>query len=179
MHDLDMSVYYYQLKECDFCFCLQTGVNIIIGPESEAISLHASNICDVKEIPYIETNWIEQPSSSTIHIYPTHKSLCNMLIDIINSKKWSGFTILYESPSWILRSSELLDFYGSRDIAITVRQLKPEPGSNNYRNVLKRVKKSEENNIILECSTKILDDVMNQVKVSNFYFEKKRKKIIY
>lgn len=114
-------------------------------------------------MPYIETNWNEQASSSAIHMYPSQKSLSNMLIAMVKSKEWSGFTIMYESPNWLLRSSDLLEVYGPRDDAITLRHLKPKPGDNTYREVLKQVKRSKESKIILECSTKILNDVMNQM----------------
>lgn len=114
-------------------------------------------------MPYINTNWIEQPASTAIHMYPSRKALTNMLISVVKSKKWSGFAILYESPSYLLHTSDLLEIYGRKDEAVIIRKVTPDTEKTDYRDILKRVKKLEESRIILECSTKILSDVMNQV----------------
>lgn len=53
----------------------------------------------------------------------------------------------------------LLKKWDSKGYPVTLRQL---DNTGNYRGVLKRVKNSGEENIVIDCSLKILNDVLNQ-----------------
>lgn len=139
----------------------------MIGPERVSSALHTANVCDVKEIPLIDINWMNEPRLSSINMYPTHDTLSELLIQLLRIKNWGGFTILFESPSWIARVNSLLELYPPKSHTVTVRQLKSESDTPNFRSVLKKIRKSQDNNIILECSINILEQVLNQVNVSN------------
>lgn len=143
----------------------------MFGPETEISAYHARYICDVKEMPYIETRWEAEPKLSVINMHPAQDSLSQMLADVITSSSWESFTILYESPMWLARANQLLEFYDPKEHQFTIRQLDGGNEDNkNYRPILQLVKQSKESNIILECSTENLKEILDQVK---FCFKRK------
>lgn len=106
-------------------------------------------------------------------MYPAQDSLSQMLYDVIDSSSWKSFTILYESPIWLARVSSLLEYFDDpRENNFTIRQLNGGDEDNkNYRPMLELVKESEQPNIILECSTENLLDILDQVKICSSKFK--------
>lgn len=126
--------------------------------------MHAADICDTKEIPYLDTHWDSESQMPIVNLYPNPSAMSQMLIDLVNSLEWTSFTILYESPEWLPRMSGLLamhDFHGS---TITVRRLDLKLSIPNYRSILRRVKLSAEECIIVECSIENLGEVLKQAQ---------------
>lgn len=61
------------------------------------------------------------------------------------------------------RLSDLLKLYDPKGYTVTVRQL--DLGlNNNYRSVLRRVKLGQDIHIVLDCSTRILPEVLKQAQ---------------
>lgn len=139
----------------------------IIGPKSPQSSTHLSNICDAKEIPYIDTYMNTEPKSSNVNLYPSQDMLAQMLIDVVNASKWEDFTILYEAPMYIKRLTPLLAEWNNRGV-VTVQPI--ETGTN-YRSILKRLKdiNDQSNNFIIECSIEHLSEILEQVRVDVKY----------
>lgn len=98
-----------------------------------------------------------------LNMYPHPTAIAELLIELVKAWEWNGFTILYESPSWLPRVTELLEFYDVEGFTVTVRQINVGLTNNNYRPMLRRVKLSEETHIVLECSIEILPEVLKQV----------------
>lgn len=133
----------------------------IIGPKSPSVSAHISSICDVKEIPYIDTYMDIEAKSSNINLYPSQSTLSQLLSEVVNKSEWIDFTILYEAPFHIKYIAPILDDKSINRI-VTVQPLHV---GGNFRNVLRKIKdlgaKSE--NLIIACSIEHLNEILEQV----------------
>lgn len=80
------------------CGLLQTGVAAIIGPSSSTTSMHVQSICDVFDIPHIETRWdsaLQQPEIS-INLHPHPSVLALAFLDLVKYLQWKHFCVVYE-----------------------------------------------------------------------------------
>lgn len=55
------------------------------------------NICDAKEIPYIDVKWDSDTKPPVINMHPHPDAVAQIFVDIIKAWDWKGFTIIYES----------------------------------------------------------------------------------
>lgn len=158
--------FYIQIQYTNCFTHFQFGsIAAVFGPESTASANHAAIICDEKEIPFIETRWDYEVSKSVVNLYPSQNSLAKLLLDVVVAFEWESFTIVYESASWLPRVSELLKMYGPKDgHTVTVRQLNTGSRDKDYRSVFGQIKRSEDTNIVVECSIEILQEVLLQVR---------------
>lgn len=69
----------------------------ILGPSYASSANHAMNVCDVKEIPYIDLRWDSQTSLPVINLHPHPDTLAEIFVDLIRANNWKSFTILYET----------------------------------------------------------------------------------
>jgi ionotropic glutamate receptor len=147
-------------------FLLKYGVAAVFGPESETTSRHAGNICDAKEVPFIETHYSYEPSGQVVNLYPSEGTLVQAALDLLQNFEWGSFTIMYETASWLPRLSELLKMNDVKGSTITVRQIDlgiTNRNKKNFRAVLRRIKQSDDKRIIIECSVDSLSEVLTQV----------------
>lgn len=142
---------------------LQKGVAAIFGPDDESSAIHAANICDTKEIPYIDTRWDPLSSIPIVNMYPDPAILAQIIVDLVMAAEWKSFTILYENPEWLPRVSNLLELYDPKGDTITVRRIDVGLPTKNYRTVLREVKMSDDACIIIECSIENLAEILKQV----------------
>lgn len=121
-----------------------------------------ANICDAKEIPYIDTYMDIEAKTSRVNLYPSQITLSQLLIDIVNMYEWQDFTILYEAPFYVKRIAKLLEDRNNKAGVVTVQPL--EVGSN-FRKDLQKIKDMEgrSQNIIIESSIEHLTEIMEQV----------------
>lgn len=143
---------------------MQKGVSAIFGPDEKASSIHAADICDTKEMPYIDTRWDPESKMPIVNMYPSPSLMALMLVDLVQASEWTSFTILYESAEWLPRVSELLRMYDAQGSTITVRRLDLKLSVPNYRSVLRRVKLSSDTCIIIECSIDNLGKVLKHAQ---------------
>lgn len=73
------------------------GVAAVFGPSAPSSTSHCTNICDAKEIPYIDLKWDADTKPPVINMHPHPDTLARVFVDLIKSRKWAGFTIVYES----------------------------------------------------------------------------------
>lgn len=139
------------------------GIAALFGPKSPQTALHVQSICDAKEMPYIDIRPDVYSQQPTINLHPHPHAVQRILMDLITAFEWMEFTILYESAPWLSHVQDLLKLYDHRGYTITVRQLDLKL-NDNYRNVLRRVKKTLNTKIILECSIDILPEVLRQAQ---------------
>ena len=77
---------------------------------------------------------------------PSGKAFADFVRDI----GWKSFIILYETEDGLVKMQELLKLPKTfADVKITLRQL--TPGTDDYRPLLKEIKKSEITRIVLDC----------------------------
>lgn len=114
-------------------------------------------------MPIIQSIWDPHVQIPTINLHPHPDVLGEIILEIIKSYEWTTFTILYESAQWLPRVSNLLKYYDAKGYTITVRQLTAQPGIG-YRKILKQVKDSSDERIVIDCSLKILPAVLQQAQ---------------
>lgn len=142
----------------------QKGVAAIFGPDDESSAIHAANICDTMEIPYIDTRWDPLSAIPVVNMYPDPETLAQMITDLVIAAEWKSFTILYENPEWLPRMSNLLQLYDPKGDTVSVKRIDVGLPTKNYRSVLREVKQSIDDCIIIECSIDRLAEILKQVK---------------
>ncbi|KAG4072066.1 hypothetical protein HA402_015565 [Bradysia odoriphaga] len=143
---------------------LKAGISAIFGPSTPSSSAHSMNICDVKEIPYIDVKFDADTSPPVINMHPHPDAVAQIFVDMIKAWNWEGFTIVYESAAWLPKVAELLNLYEPKSHAITVRRINVALDDQNYRPVLRRVKLSGDTNIVLDCSIDTLPELLKQAQ---------------
>ncbi|XP_055535893.1 glutamate receptor ionotropic, kainate 2-like isoform X3 [Wyeomyia smithii] len=145
------------------CKLMKTGVAAIFGPSSPRSAVHVHSICDEKEMPHIETRWNPHSQLPTLNIRPHPHIIARVFLDLVVAFEWQDFTIIYESGPWLPGMSELLKMYDPKGYTVTVRQLDLKLNGN-FRPVLRRVKLSEDKNIIFACSIESMPEVLKQAQ---------------
>lgn len=147
---------------------LQGKANAIFAPKSPSASAHIASICDVKEIPYLDTYMDIEAKTTTINLYPSQSTLTQLLIDIVNKYEWTDFTILYEAPLYVKHIAPLLEDRNNKQGIVTIQPI--EVGTN-FRPILQKIKDMEDRskNIIIESSIENLLEILDQVNFAHFW----------
>lgn len=121
------------------------------------------NICDSKEIPYINMYIDEDAASKTtvLNMYPNIESLTQLIMDYVNASNWKTVTILYESPLWLRRIATILENNKQLKNRMNVRNL-DYTTNNEFRPTLQEIRDSDDTNIVLECSFQSLPIILRQ-----------------
>ncbi|XP_068238713.1 glutamate receptor ionotropic, kainate 2-like isoform X2 [Palaemon carinicauda] len=145
------------------CNLLRSGVAAIFGPQSGQTSSHVQSICDALEIPHIETRWDYRlrRDDYSVNLYPHPSSLSKAYLDLVRLFQWKSFCILYEDNEGLVRLQELLKTPSPNEFRVSIRQL---PRGDDYRPLLSEVKAALEQNIILDCKTDKVADVLRQAQ---------------
>ncbi|XP_069184022.1 glutamate receptor ionotropic, kainate 2 isoform X2 [Procambarus clarkii] len=145
------------------CDLVRSGVAAIFGPQSGQTSAHVQSICDALEIPHIETRWDFRlrRDDYSVNLYPHPSSLSKAYLDLVRVLEWRSFCILYEDNDGLVRMQELLKTPSPNEFKVSIRQL---PRGNDYRGVLNEVKATLEQNIILDCKTEHVGEVLKQAQ---------------
>lgn len=59
------------------------------------------NVCDAKEIPYIDVNFDAGTTPPVINMHPYPDEIAHIFSDMINASDWTEFTVIYESGKTI------------------------------------------------------------------------------
>lgn len=140
--------------------------NAIFAPKSPATSAHIASICDVKEIPYIDTyRDIFTKKAASINLYPSETDLSQLLIDVVDQYQWKDLAILYEAPFYSKRIGEFLENRNDRGGNIAIQPLEVGPQAD-FHKALHKIKAldAQSKNIIIESSVENLEQIMTQVK---------------
>lgn len=98
-----------------------------------------------------------------VNMYPDPATLAQIIVDLVTAAEWKSFTILYENPDWLPRVANLLGLYDPKGDTVTVRRIDVGLPTKNYRAVLREVKMSADDCIIIECSIDNLAEILKQV----------------
>ncbi|XP_011061173.1 PREDICTED: glutamate receptor ionotropic, kainate 2-like [Acromyrmex echinatior] len=149
------------------CELLDLGIVSIFGPQEKVIAEHVQSICDVVEIPQISVREdLDQSFHSrgiALNLYPHVNSLSRIYNQLVTELKWKSFAILYENTDSLIRMRLLLkrwDAHGSANSAF-IYHLGYGP---NYRQGMQEIKASNIQNIVIDCSYEILDEVLKQAQ---------------
>lgn len=88
-------------KKKNECLQPKTGISAVFGPSTQSSSGHCINICDTKEIPFIDVNLDAFTMPPVINMHPHPDALANIFIDLIKAYDWQAFTIIYESGNFL------------------------------------------------------------------------------
>lgn len=148
------------------CNLLSMGVVAIFGPMSGSASQHIQAICDSLEVPHIEmkNGMSLTPVDLAIDLYPSYDVLARAYIDLIRAWNWTSFAIVYESSEAMIRLQDMfkeLSGLYAKKWSIKLFQLQP---NTQYRELFWNVKRSGENNIILDIRREHLFDCLKQAQ---------------
>ncbi|XP_067000033.2 glutamate receptor ionotropic, kainate 2-like [Anabrus simplex] len=140
---------------------LAQGVWAIFGPQSSYTADHVQSICDVKEIPHIETRYDVKHKRHDIlvNLYPHPSALSKVYLDLVHAWKWKSFTVIYEDNDGLDRISLLLKLNKMKGYTIVVRKLN---SGSDFRPMLRKIKRSGETNFVLDCSFERLPEILKQ-----------------
>ncbi|XP_018784602.1 PREDICTED: glutamate receptor ionotropic, kainate 2 isoform X2 [Bactrocera latifrons] len=143
------------------CKLLQNGVGGIFGPSSKHTARHLTTICDAKDVPYFFSEMNENPEA--FNLYPHSMDFSKALYFLLDAYKWSRFIFLYESVEYLNILNGLLAYYGNNSPTITVLRYDMEM-NNNYKSVLRRVKKLGDNHIVVSGSSDTMPEFLKQAQ---------------
>ncbi|KAI4498716.1 hypothetical protein M0802_006183 [Mischocyttarus mexicanus] len=143
------------------CDMVGTGVAAIFGPQDKAMAEHVQSICDTMEMPHITVRWDpEETRGKTVNFYPHANTLSMAYKVLIQELDWQEMIILFENTDSLLKIKPLLEL---RDTGIDIFLFRLGNGTN-YRNVMQEVKETEIENIVIDCSLQILNEVLKQAQ---------------
>ncbi|XP_063955091.1 glutamate receptor ionotropic, kainate 2-like [Lytechinus pictus] len=140
------------------CQQLGVGVAAVFGPTTPHDSIAVQSVCDVMDIPHIQTHWVPEshlPGESTtitINMYPSNDVISKAISDLVTAFRWKRISIIYEDFSGLARLKDVLQLSMYKDTEITVYYTKSMP----FGTMMKRIKSSGANHIIIDCSRRSL-----------------------
>ncbi|XP_043279384.1 glutamate receptor ionotropic, kainate 3-like isoform X2 [Venturia canescens] len=142
------------------CSLLGKGVVGIFGPSERVSAEHVQSMCETVDVPNIVARWdIEPGRMQAFNFHPASKALTMALYDLITEFEWKKYTILYDSSESLARTNELLKKWGPDGYPVTIRHLGKGPV---YRDVLIEIRKTEVLNVVIDCSSEILEQVLRE-----------------
>jgi len=145
------------------CDLVHPGIVAIFGPTSAFASNHVQSAAEALHLPFMETRWNYnfQRSAYSISVHPHPAALSRAFADFIKKVGWRSFVILYENEEGLVRLQEVIKMPQTfAGMQVTLRQLDME--TNDYRPLLKEIKKSEETRIVLDCDYDKIETILAQ-----------------
>ncbi|KAH8409835.1 hypothetical protein KR222_009321, partial [Zaprionus bogoriensis] len=152
---LSRNIYYRLL--CHF----QTGIAGVFGPSSRHTAVHLMSVCDAMDIPHIYSYMGEYAEGFNLH--PHAADIANALYSLVTAFEWSRFTFLYESAEYLSILNELNSLFGMNGPIVTVLRYDMQLNGN-YKPILRRVRKSQDNRIVVVGSTDTIPEFLNQAQ---------------
>ncbi|XP_025421256.1 glutamate receptor ionotropic, kainate 2-like isoform X2 [Sipha flava] len=156
------------------CESMESGIGAVFGPSHLESSNIVQSLCETMEVPRIEASWENTPVENFNYYfnpYPEPTLLAKGYTAIVHDMDWRSFTLLYQHPECLQRLQDLIQDYSGKTkpndksvAAISIIQL---PEGNNFRPILKDIKKSLEGHIVLDCDAELIYTVFKQAKEVN------------
>ncbi|XP_011251852.2 glutamate receptor ionotropic, kainate 2 isoform X1 [Camponotus floridanus] len=145
----------------------------IFGPQEKMATEYIQSICDTIDMPHIS---VRQDSSESpqhrglsLNFYPHVSSLSRIYDQLVTEFKWKSFAILYENTDSLIRMHLLMKRWDPHGNSAFMYHLGCGP---NYREAMQEIKASGIENIIIDCSYKILSEVLKQAQQVGILSEK-------
>ncbi|XP_072745109.1 glutamate receptor ionotropic, kainate 2 isoform X2 [Anoplolepis gracilipes] len=155
------------------CELLKTGIVGIFGPQEKVTAEYVQSMCDTMEVPHISVRQDPgeplQPRGLSLNLYPHVSALSRIYDQLVTEFKWKSFAILYENTDSLIRMHPLLKRCDSQGDSAFMFHLGEGP---NYRQAIQDIKRSEIENIIIDCSYDILSEVLKQAQQVGILSEK-------
>ncbi|XP_071039328.1 glutamate receptor ionotropic, kainate 2-like [Parasteatoda tepidariorum] len=150
------------------CGQIDVGTLAIVGPHIPSKLPVVQSTCSVMNVPHLSTAPTTTTvtkkgvhGSYTLHLHPPDSALSQAHRDIIMSRGWKSFTIIYEDARSLPRLQHLIMMANDGDVKITLRVL--ERGLH-YRNLLKEVSKKGETNVVLDVPTSKITEILSMAQ---------------
>ncbi|KAH8381769.1 hypothetical protein KR009_000049 [Drosophila setifemur] len=150
----------YQSYE-KLCRMLETGIAGVFGPSSRYSAAHLMSICDAMDIPHVYSHMSEDAEGFNLHPHPA--DLAKALYSLITEFDWTRFIFLYESAEYLNILQEMSKMFGMNGPVITVLRYDMQMNGN-YKQVLRRVRKSVDNRIVVVGSSETMPEFLNQAQ---------------
>nr|XP_017102043.2 glutamate receptor ionotropic, kainate 2 [Drosophila bipectinata] len=146
------------------CRLMQNGVGAVFGPSAKHTASHLLNVCDSKDIPFIypHLSW-SGTQADGFNLHPSPEDIAHVLYDIINEFQWSRYIFCYESAEYLNILDHLMNLYGIKGPVIKVMRYDLNLNGN-YKSVLRRIRKSEDNRIVVVGSTDGVAELLRQAQ---------------
>lgn len=156
------------------CNLLKLGVVAVLGPMSRAAAHHVQAICDSLEVPNIEIkpDLTLKRVNLAINLYPSYDVLARAYMDLITAWNWTSFAVVYDSGEAMIRLQDIFrELSGTTTKKWTVKLFQVQRDTK-FRDVFWKVKKSGENNIILDISQDHMFECLKQAQQVGLMTEK-------
>ncbi|XP_076374002.1 glutamate receptor ionotropic, kainate 1-like isoform X3 [Tachypleus tridentatus] len=134
------------------CQLLSSGIIGFIGPTSLSPSSLIQSASSFFEIPHVHLQWDYRlvSNSFSLFMYPSIAVVSRAFRDIVETRGWKSYTIVYEDNEALIKLKELLKRDKEKTAKVSIRQLKP---GMSYKKLVKDIGKQGETNIIVDIST--------------------------
>jgi len=145
------------------CDLIQPGVAGVFGPITPATASHVEATSNVLHVPFMQYNfdYIKSRPDFSINVHPHPRLLGKAFADFVRDIGWKSLIVLYETEDGLVKIQELLKLPKTfTELKISLKQL--TPGTDDYRPLLKEIKKSEETRIVLDCDFDKISSILAQ-----------------
>ncbi|KAF5301498.1 hypothetical protein FQR65_LT08801 [Abscondita terminalis] len=154
------------------CELADKGVAAIFGPDSSNANEIIQSIATNLEIPQFQIFWnpkLVQFSTEygydkrnlIFNLFPEPYTLSKAFATLLREMKWKKYAIVYENDEGLIRLQELFKSHGPQDQPIIVKKLGSGP---DHRPLLKEIKSSSVFQILLDCDSDHILDILEQAK---------------
>ncbi|KAF8794053.1 Glutamate receptor ionotropic like protein [Argiope bruennichi] len=147
------------------CGQIDVGTLAIVGPYVPSKLPVVQSTSTTLNVPHLSTapatNKQRMRGDYSLYLYPPDSALSRAYRDIITSRGWKSFTIIYDDPRSLPRLQHLIMMGNEGDIKITLSVL--ERGLQ-YRNLLKDVSKKGETNVVLDVPASHLSEILTMAQ---------------
>ncbi|XP_054708737.1 glutamate receptor ionotropic, kainate 2-like isoform X2 [Uloborus diversus] len=151
------------------CALVSEGALALFGPPSSASSALVRSTSSTLHLPHLEWHppTREGPRSPfTVSLFP--RSLGLALYQLVRSKNWRAFTIIYEDPEELIKLQDLMKLRNLSNVKISLQQYTFDF---QYNKILKDIRKKGETNIVLEVPTSRIKDVLTEAQKAGMLTE--------
>ncbi|KAB0802246.1 hypothetical protein PPYR_04432 [Photinus pyralis] len=153
------------------CELVGKGVAAIFGPDTASTNEIIESVAKNLEIPQFQVFWnpkVEQFSAENeykdnliFNLFPDPHMLATAFATLLNEMKWKKYAVLYETDEGLIRLQEILKQHGPQDPSVIVRKL---AAGSDHRPLLKEIKASSVYQIVLDCESDHIFDILEQAR---------------
>ncbi|XP_063363019.1 glutamate receptor ionotropic, kainate 3-like [Cydia amplana] len=143
------------------CNLANEGVIGIIDGTSGKVTAHVQAICDLLDIPHIliDHNDLIKEDWFHLNLHPSPQAYNMVISKLVELKKWTNVTIMYEKGYSLMRVSDVLEM-ASKTMTVSIREL----SGKDYRDVLINSKRNGYTNFIVDCPSKKLEQFVKHAQ---------------
>lgn len=143
---------------------IEGGVWAVFGPTSPSVAWLIRSIADNLHVPHFLMTWDYRSfrrfsSNMTLNLHPEPTALSSAFADLVVSRKWKSFALVYEEDEQLIRLKDVLRV---STVKMLIRQL--PTSSAHYTKLFKDIKKTGETNVILSISSEKINDVLSAAR---------------